>query len=249
MNLLRSETDGVRADTVVMDTYDAAYIEDVAIGKKQHENHPTITRIPAAQWMVASRLVMIINLPKHWICMCVPFADDSPSPIQVYDSIFLRRAGMEVPPNNDLYEKWCRYARAFVFAMNVYYKTSYTTNSSYVIHNGPHQVDGYTCGIRAFFAARYFCLERPMPLPSPGYGEGRFLKEAALIELERVIEGLPFVPRKERKEVAKATIKNSIITLRDAARDPGDRSPQKSKPRTLEQAAPGSNLALDLSSC
>jgi len=155
--------------------------------RKYPEGMMAFMSVPSDQWKIATRIVMPVNMTNtHWYCMCVPLIDANDrrasDKIMIYDSLY-------DPLNDAKYRKDCRIARAFVLAMNVIHGTNYTTDSQYTVHEGPRQADGHTCALRTFYAARYYCLKHAIPLLPDSTRESEALKTAALVELDRVIDG------------------------------------------------------------
>ena len=178
--------------------------------------------VPSDQWKIATRIVMPVNMTnRHWYCMCVPLidADDrrASDKIMIFDSLY-------DPLNDATYKKDCRIARAFVLAMNVIHDTNYTTDSQYTVHEGPRQADGHTCALRTFYAARYYCLGHAIPLLPDSTRESEALKTAALVELDRVIDGGNVTSSNLNKKMIKDDV---FKTLCYFAKEPleGDSSP------------------------
>ena len=179
---------------VVLTSYESNNIEDLIKGGVS-DRAIALNAASEKEWGRATRLVLPVNRGNlHWYCMSVPIDPADAGDIIVYDSLI--RAGQSPPAQDAEYARWCTYARAFVCAMNVRYGTRHAVPERYSVCRGPLQTDGYTCGLMAFFAMRYFVMAKPMPkLPADDRAAGPTLKRIARVELGRIEKKRPQPPQ------------------------------------------------------
>lgn len=190
LELLKAEQ-GDDSTSVVLSSYATHNIENFIMGKTQKAT--AISAVRAEEWKRATRLVLPLNRGnRHWYCMNVPIGPAPQGDIIVYDSLIRaedqRPSVRGLPAMDREYRRWCTYARAYVYAMNAYYKTAHAVSSRYSLCRGPTQKDGYTCALMTFFAIRYFVAGTEMPrLPREDRAAGPALKRIARAQLGRIV--------------------------------------------------------------